>query len=303
MRLFFVPIIGLSIGAAFTPALLDEVQGWWPSLVALLIYIPVAHYLGYQGYWRIGGLSQNTAYYSAVPGGLLEVIAMGEEAGADARMLTALQFLRLILTIMLVPLAFSILSGGAVGSAAGVQIEAVEGAVLDAPEVALQALCAVAGFFGGKYLKFPAYMITGPILVSGAAHLVGVLTAAPPFFLISLTQLIMGVALGTRFVGMGGGAFLRATAMAFGNIAITMALAIAAGLLLHQLVDEKIEAVVLAFAPGGLAEMSLVAISLQISVVYVSAHHVARIILSVTVARLFAGRIPPEESALRDSGA
>ena len=61
------------------------------------------------------------------------------------------------------------------------------------------------------------------------------------------------------------------------------------------MVGERFEAVVLAFAPGGLAEMSLVAVSLQISVIYVSAHHVARILLSVTFARLFARFIPPED--------
>jgi len=71
-------------------------------------------------------------------------------------------------------------------------------------------------------------------------------------------------------------------------------LAIGTGILLHEVVGERIEAVVLAFAPGGLAEMSLVALSMHISVLYVSAHHVARIVLSVSFAKAFASRIPPE---------
>ena len=50
-------------------------------------------------------------------------------------------------------------------------------------------------------------------------------------------------------------------------------------------------AVFLAFAPGGLAEMSLIALSLQMSVVYVTAHHVARIVLSVTIAQILSRRI------------
>ncbi len=44
----------------------------------------------------------------------------------------------------------------------------------------------------------------------------------------------------------------------------------------------------LAFAPGGLAEMSLVALSLQVSVIYVTTHHVLRIILAVALAQLSA---------------
>ena len=55
---------------------------------------------------------------------------------------------------------------------------------------------------------------------------------------------------------------------------------------LAPLVGEPVAAVFLAYAPGGLAEMSLIALSLQMSVVYVTIHHVARIVLSVLVARM-----------------
>ena len=52
-------------------------------------------------------------------------------------------------------------------------------------------------------------------------------------------------------------------------------------MILSNLIGERIEAVVLAFAPGGVVEMSLIAISLEISVIYVAIHHVARILLAV----------------------
>ncbi|WP_158966714.1 AbrB family transcriptional regulator [Chachezhania sediminis] len=292
LRMFFIPIIGLSIGSAFTPKILDELRTWWPSLLAIFVYIPVAHYVGYRGFRLVGRLSKVTAYYSAVPGGLIECIQMGEENGADVPMLTALQFLRLILTIVLVPLAFSLAQGGAVGSAAGAAMP-LPGAPFTPTEAFWQLVVGVAGFFLGRKLKLPAYLITGPILASGAAHLTGLLESAPPRYLISVTQLIIGVALGTRFVGMRPSMFFTALTLAFMNVIFTMVLAIGAGLLLHQLVDERVEAVVLAFAPGGLAEMSLVALSLHISVIYVTSHHVVRIVLSVAVAKLFARTIPP----------
>lgn len=41
-----------------------------------------------------------------------------------------------------------------------------------------------------------------------------------------------------------------------------------------------------AFAPGGLAGLSLIALSLKEGVVYVAVHHVLRIVVSVTVARV-----------------
>ena len=292
LRLFFVPIIGVSIGTAFTPQVLAEALNWWPTLLAAFVYIPLAHYVGYWGYRVMGGLDPCTAYYSAVPGGLLEVIMMGEDAGADPRMLTILQFMRLILCIMLVPVGFQLFEGMAVGSSAGASL-AAPGATLGPMDVAVLAAAGGVGFFAGRRLNMPAGIITGPILVSGIVHLAGLTAAAPPDWSIQLTQLIIGTTLGTRFVGVKTRLLARALRLAFVNIIFTLILAICAALLLSGAVGEIPEAVVLAFAPGGLAEMSLIAVSLQISVIYVTSHHILRIVLSVAVARAFAGRIPP----------
>ena len=61
--------------------------------------------LGY-GLFRWGGLPKTEAFFGSVPGGLLESIQLGEEAGADVRLLTVLHFLRLIGTIISVPMLF-----------------------------------------------------------------------------------------------------------------------------------------------------------------------------------------------------
>lgn len=289
IRLFFLPIIGLAIGGAFTPQVLEEAPNWWPSLLALVVFIPLVHYGGFIGYSRFGGLEPHTAYYSAAPGGLIEVIQMGEEAGADVKMITLLQFMRLILTILLVPLAFSILEGAAVGSSSGVSITKADNPNLQ--DWVILVFCGAVGFFGGKLLRFPAYVITGPITMSGLAHLFGYIETIPPNWMVQLTQLVIGVALGTRFVGMQHRALWLALKLAFVNILGTMTIAVAMAMLLHSIVDERTEAVALAFAPGGLAEMSLVAVSLEISVVYVTAHHVLRIVLAIAVVKMFEGRV------------
>jgi membrane AbrB-like protein len=147
----------------------------------------------------------------------------------------------------------------------------------------------VVGSIGGRRIGLPAGIITGPILLSGGAHLAGLTHAIPPGWLILVTQLMVGVSLGSRFAGLTGKDFTRGVALALGAIAATLSLALIAALLLRDAVGERPEAVILAFAPGGVAEMSLIAVSMQISVVYVTAHHVARILLSVMVAKAFAG--------------
>jgi membrane AbrB-like protein len=287
LRMGFVPVIGVAIGAAFTPDIVDDIERWWPSLAALCVFIPAAHL---SCYWalRRGGLDAPTAYWGAVPGGLIESVILGEEAGADVAILTILQFLRLILCIMVIPLGFTIATGEAVGSASGAVIGG-PGELTPIDWVVL-ALCGIGGLLGGRAIGLPAAVMTGPLLVSGGAHLAGLVHGAPPRWLIDLTQLVVGVSLGCRFAGLRprliGSAFRLATV----NLLLTLSLTGVAALALPPLVGESWEAIVLAFAPGGIAEMSLVALSLEVSILFVTAHHVARIVIAIGAAKLLWSR-------------
>ncbi len=288
-RYFFVPIIGVAIGASMTPDVLRDLSRWWPSLAALLVFVPLAHIGGYVIFRRVGGLDRQTAWFSSMPGGLIEALAMGEQHGADMRMLNLLQFLRLIVCILIVPTAFMLLKGGAVGSASGVRLEA--GAPLTIADAFILIGAGVSGLLLGRKIGLPAALITGPILMSGAAHLAGLTAAAPPAWMVSMTQLVVGLTLGIRFAGLDRrevGLGVMLTAM---TVTLTLGLAVLFGIILSGLVAERIEAVVLAFAPGGVVEMSLIAISLEISVIYVALHHVARILLAVTFGKMGVARL------------
>ena len=200
LRFSFVPVIGIAIGGAFTPEVARAALGWGPSLAALFLFVPVAHVMGYALYRR-GGLARAEAYYSAIPGGLIESVQMGEEAGADVRVLITLQTLRLIGTIIAVPLIFLALTGHTVGSAAGTTMVGAS-VPLTLQDVGLMIAAGLIGAQVGKYLRLPGYIITGPLLCSAALHVTGVMQAIPPGWLVSVTQVILGAGLGVRFVGM-----------------------------------------------------------------------------------------------------
>jgi uncharacterized protein len=283
-RTISVPVIGVSIGAAFTPEILDEAARWWPSALALFLYIPLAHTIGFLAARRVGGVDAPTAYYGMMPGGFIESIALGDAAGADAALLATFQFLRLILCIVLIPIGFTLATGDAVGSASGVVIGG-EVQELTPRDWAVLLACGVAGGVAGKKLGLPAGIVTGPILLSGLAHVLGWVHGGPPRWLIDATQLIFGITLGTRFAGRSADVLLTGIRVLAVSLPVTLLLAAAFSVALHRVVNERWEAVFLAFAPGGLAEMALIALSLEISVIYVTVHHVARILLAVFVAR------------------
>ena len=284
LRSAFVPVIGVANGGAFTPDIAAQMPGWLPSLLALLIFLPLVHGIGFLIY-RAGGLSKEAAFFGATPGGLIEAVEMGRQAGADEALLTTLQFLRLIATIVAVPLIFLALTGKVVGSASGVQMTGA-GHLLSLSDIAILALAGGLGFWGAQKLHFPAAQITGPVLLSALAHGLGLVEGVPPYWLIAATQIVLGCGLGARFVGANPTLLRRAAGLAVGNTLVALALAAGFALALHALVGVPVTGVFLAFAPGGLAEMSLIALSLQASVAYVTVHHVARIILAVLLAKL-----------------
>jgi membrane AbrB-like protein len=286
LRSAFIPVIGVSIGGAFTPEVAGQALRWWPSLLALLLFLPLLHATGYAIYRR-GGLPRTDSFFGAAPGGLIETVQMGEEAGGDVRLLTILQFLRLILTILFVPLIFMGLTGGAVGSASGASLPAAA-IPLTLQEVAFLIGAGVLGVGAGRILRLPAYIMTGPILMSALTHATGLVQGVPPAWLVGLTQVVVGCGLGARFAGTDRAMLWRAGRLSLLNAVVALALTFAFAVALAPLVGEPVAAVFLAYAPGGLAEMSLVALSLQFSVLYVTVHHVLRIVLSVMVAR--AGR-------------
>lgn len=289
LRLFFVPAIGVSIGGNFTADIFAQAMHWWPSVLALLAFIPLMHWVGYQIYHR-GGLPQREAFFGAIPGGLIESVQLGEEAGADLRLLTVLQFLRLILTIIAVPVIFTLLTGHAVGSAAGVQQAAASVALLPRDVIVL-ILCGIIGALLARKLRFPAWAMTGPMLASAVAHVLGWVHGVPPAWVLAVTQVVVGAGLGAKFAGVEHRVLRRAGGLAVLNAVACLVLASAFAWVLAPLVDQPVAGVFLAYAPGGLAEMGLIALSLNVSAIYVTVHHVLRIGLSVFAAQMGARRL------------
>ncbi len=280
-RLVCIPVIGVLIGASVTPEAMAGAAGWWPGLVAVVLFVPTALAANYWILRRFGGLDAPTAYFASIPGGLIESIEMGSEAGANIRALTSLQFARIAFVVTAVPLLFFAIEGRAVGSAAGVQV--ARDAALSGGDAALLILLGGVGFFGARRLRLPAGQITGPVIVSAAAHGAGFTEAAPPAELVALAQLVIGVTLGLRFVGLSPAELRRYLALSAATVAAMLAIGAAFAAAVAAMGIAPFAVMILCFAPGGVVEMGLIALSLNASPIFVTAHHLARILAAVVI--------------------
>ncbi|SMX45216.1 AbrB family transcriptional regulator [Maliponia aquimaris] len=279
-RTAFVALIGVMIGTQVTAELLSLAGDLVWTMAGLMVFIVLAHAGNVLIFRRIGGYDRATAFYSGTPGGLMESIVMGEGAGADARILTAQQFLRIIVVITLLPLGLSLWLGEPVGSAAGLSAASDKGPVTP---LTLVLICVAAGLglWGGRIGRLPAAQLSGPMILAALATVTGVLDLHLPVWLIAAAQLVIGVSLGMRFKGANLALLRRCLSLSLISVGYMLVLGAAMSLALHQITGIQWLHLFISFAPGGVAEMSVVALSLAANPALVSLHHVARILMTV----------------------
>lgn len=277
----FVAVIGVMIGGLFTVDLIATLPGWWPGITGLILYCFVAQIGGYLIYRRVGGLDRATAFFSASPGGFVENILMGEKAGADVTVLSMLQFLRIVLVVSIIPFGFLLWTGHAVGSAAGAQFGG--GGAATMADYAILAAAGAVGLVVGLSLKIPAGQVIGPITASAIVHLTGLVETQPPAIAGVIAQIVVGSSLGARFAGASPKLLLRTSRLAFLGVAWMLGLAVAFAAIVHMITDRDPTLYVMSFAPAGVIEMSLIALTLGANPVFVTAHHIIRLFVTVVV--------------------
>jgi uncharacterized membrane protein AbrB (regulator of aidB expression) len=72
------------LGSTFTPEALDKVLEWPITLASLALYLMVVTGMLYVYFRRVMGFDPATAYFSATPGGLNEMVIVGRAMGGEA---------------------------------------------------------------------------------------------------------------------------------------------------------------------------------------------------------------------------
>jgi membrane AbrB-like protein len=276
-----VAVIGVLLGSRFTPDVLAQAGAWVGTIAVLMGYVVAVALTVVPFYHFVGKLDWTTAYFAGMPGGLSEMIEIGEAKGADPAPIILAHSLRIVVTIALIAFWFRIMQGTSVGRSLAGSPLAMSGA-----DAALLLGCAVLGCWIGLRLRLTAPTLLGPMVLSAALHLTGVTESTPPGLLVNAAQVVLGTVLGCRFQGIDSIALLRAGVLSVAATFLTLSLAFGAGLTMHGLAGVPVNQAILSLAPGGLTEMGLIAMAIHSDVAFVALHHVFRILFVLTVAPL-----------------
>ncbi|WGF87444.1 AbrB family transcriptional regulator [Marinivivus vitaminiproducens] len=284
-------VLGVLLGASFTPAMAAQAVDLAASLVLLIPYIALSAALGIVYLKTIAGYDTATAYFAAMPGGLNDMVLFAEEQGADHRKVSLMHGTRILLIVFFVPFYIQLSSHVVIDRSVAGWVGLAD---LSWGEVALLLGCAILGFPLGRLLRLPGAALMGPMLLSAILHISGLSGAKPPDLLVILAQITLGTLIGARYAGVPRREIVHTIVLSVGLVVILLAVTFLFTWLVPILLGYSRTGVLLAFSPGGLAETSLIALALGVEVAYVACHHVCRVVMVIAFApvvfRLTAGR-------------
>ncbi len=284
-------ILGVAVGATLTPAVLATFPAMWPTLMLVPAMVVCIGAIGIPYFLRVWKYDFPTAYYAAMPGGLQDMLLFGEQAGGNVRSLSLIHATRVMVIVVTLPFLLQGIWGADLTNPPGVPLTTVP-----MHELALMVVCAIVGWRGGQRIGLFGASILGPLIVTAAVTLSGFLHNRPPAEAIWAAQFFIGVTIGSKYAGITAQELRRDLAAGFGFCLILIALTVVFVEAIYVSGLAPGMEALLAFAPGGQAELTVLALIVGADLAFVVAHHVLRIIVVIlgapVAAKVFSPRLP-----------
>ena len=204
-------ILGVAVGATFTTTLLISMAAMWPTLLMIPVMVACIAVIGVPYFQRVWGFDFATSYYSAMPGGLQDMLAFGEEAGGDVRALSLIHATRVMVVVVALPFILQGYWGADLTNPPG-----AAASTIDPSQMLLMVFCGIAGWQGAKALVMFGASILGPLILAAIMALLGVLQHRPPAEAIWMAQFFIGMTVGTKYAGVTGAEVRKDVAAALG---------------------------------------------------------------------------------------
>ncbi|MBM9466806.1 AbrB family transcriptional regulator [Nakamurella leprariae] len=281
-------VLGVAIGTTIGPEALGEIGASWPGYVVVLVGTVLLGMLAglvLQRWTRVDGV---TAQLGMLTGGASGITAMSADVGADARLVSVMQYLRVYLVIALLPFVSRIFPGDPARAADAVTLRASGGG-----PVAL-GLAAVVGsvllvLLINRVADVPSLTVLLPMVVTTVLRLtVPGFDPAVPAGLEAGALVVIGVQTGLAFTVAALRQAGRMLPLLIAAILLMIAACAGLGLVLAAITGTSPLDGYLATTPGGIYAVLGVAVQSDVDVAFVSTAQVLRVFVVLLTAPLLA---------------
>ena len=282
-RWFHKPVVmGLAvlIGATFNQTVLEQAEQWSLTLVTMLGTTIVVTIIGYQFLRRFRGYDPRLAILCSVPGGQAEALAMAREMVERDYVVALFHLVRVVIVFLTTPLLLRLIEGQAAVDRSNVALQTMP-SIFDLPaaDIITFILLGAVGMLIARQLRIPMPHLLGPMGLSTVFHLLGWADLPRVNEFVILAQLAIGGAVGARLAKVPFRELLDYLRDACANTAIILSAYLLATLVIVKVTGISFLAAWLAFVPGGLYEVTLLALIFGFDVAFVAFHHTVRVML------------------------
>jgi membrane AbrB-like protein len=266
--------LGLGLGTTFSGPVLAAVTAALPVMLLGGVLAILSGLLVARLFTRMAGTDQQTGFFCAVPGGIIVMAVLAQEAKASVATVTMAQTMRVLVVVLTFPPLLGWLAPhGDFGEFTAARI------AVWWPGLLAMAAAGLALAFPLRKLGLANPWMLGPCALAIGLAATGHLPSSVPKPLVDAAQVAMGATLGTRLTRnfllssrrLALASVLSALALSLLLAALAVVVALASGL--------PVAAMILGLAPGGMPEMALTAKALELGVPLVLGFHLTRTVL------------------------
>ena len=276
-------VLGVAVGTAITPELLERMPRMIYSIALVPPFILIIGLIGYPWFRKVCGFDHPTSYYSAMPGGLQDMLIFGEEAGGNVRTLSLIHATRVLVIVTSAPFLLQAMWGVPLVSFPG-----ASAAEIPLLEMAIMAVAGTAGWLGARAIGLFGAPIIGPLAATALASLAGLVEHRPPGEILLAAQFILGLGVGAEYVGVTLRELKRDVLAGIGYCVLLSGIALGFAEIVIAIGAAPPMEAFLAFAPGGQSEMAILAIVAGADLAYVVTHHLVRLVVVILGAPIVA---------------
>lgn len=265
-------VLGAMVGTGFDSISAAEFLSYWATLLFVPIFLVLAAFLNYQIFRRLFGFEPFTSIFSALPGGMVEMVTTGRDLGADVKTLTIIHLMRVVIIVV---------GASVLGMYVGVQDLGMQTPSLT--HVEYIGLHLILGFLGWKIfalMNVPSAALLGPMFV--VAGLQGLNVVHLQLFtpLLILAQVAIGIDIARAFCGVSIGSMRAAFVAGLVSVFLMLLILLLCTVMAFSNANEiSWIQIVLSLMPGGQTELALLAFALELDLKFVVTHQIFRIAL------------------------
>lgn len=281
LRVYAVPfgreigqvILGSAVGLYFTPTVVAALAANFGAILLATLAAFVIGGLGALVMSRVSGVDQKSAFFASIPGGSMAMANLAYRYGASVPPVAVAHSLRISIVVIVVP--FALTYGGIPLDASAYTPQLRFNLWIFVPWLLAGA---VIGGVAEKLNFHNGYLLL-PIFLGAGLTIGGVELSAVPGWTTDFAQLLFGLILGERYEKAFFARHKLFIPFALVNAFFILTASAGVGIGLYWVFDLPLSTMIISTAPGGMAEMTIVAQALQIGVPTVIAFHLFRVII------------------------